>query len=427
MADIVVDTYKLNQYAQRLSTVNRRITQLDNRMCTLYGKVGLQGLFDLMQAKVLTGYSWRLLRCQVYLNQTASDFEKVERNLGNEDPLSFEKSIFSGIKEVIFDVGVAVKKGAEKVKNIFEKAIVDALTSYYSHGKVYEIVQYGKAVLTAVKGVAKIAGGVASLFGTGGMSSPVAILAITSGINDVWNSIFDATYTYTGDYDKIGQNMLKDKLVEGGKTLGSAFGNEKIGELFGNATYYGIDIVTSLAALQLSMDKIKQLSSTNMGKMVGEVKEIANLDVSKLLTTDLETLRYQTKLAGYTFKETSNFISNVGALMKVGGNAVNVGRGLNDIYTSYDKDFENPVLNTIDKISTVKNLVKGSFDLATWDFAETATAAKQVDSIFVFKRNKSFLNSEIFYSKSFSTFKDNIDGLKSTFESTVKSGKKVFE
>lgn len=426
MADIIVDTYKLSQYAQRLSTVNRRITQLDNRMCTLYGKVGLQGLFDLMQAKVLTCYSWRILRCQGYLYQTASDFERVERNLGNEDPLSFNKSLVSGIKDIAFNVGVAIKKSAEKVKSFFEKTITDILTSYYSHGTVYKIVQYGKAVLTAVKGVVKIAGGVASIFGTGGMSTPVAILAIISGVNDVWNSIFDATYTYAGDYDKIGQNMLKDKLVEGGKMLGSAFGNEKIGELFGNATYYGIDIVTSLASLQLSMDKIKQLSSTDMGKMAGEMKEIANLDVSKFFTTDLETLRYQTKLAGYTFKETSNFISNVGALATVGGDAVNIGRGLNNIYTSYDPDFKNPVLNTIDDLSTAKNFIKGSFDLATWNFCKTGTTAKQVDSLFVFKKNESFLKSEVFYSKDFSTFKDNIDGLKSTFVSTVENGKKIF-
>lgn len=366
MSDIVLDTYKLNQYAQRISAVNSRIGSLDSRLNSLYLKVGLQGIFDLIQADVLTCYSWRLARCQSYLQQTALDFEKVEKELQKEDPLSFDKSIALEIKEVVFDVGVAIKKGAEKVACVVKSTITDVLISYYSHGTVYKVVEYGKATLTAVKGVIKITGGVASLFSSAGMSAPVAILAVTSGINDVWNSTMDATYTYTEQYDKIGKNMLKDKLVEGGKTIGSALGNEKLGELLGNATYYGIDIVTSLESLHLSMDKIKQLSSTSMGKMVSEVKTIGKLDLSKIFTTDIETLRYQTKLAGYTFKETSNFVSNVGALISVGKNTVDVGKGINDIYVSYDEDFENPVLNTIDKISATKDLIKGSFKFASW-------------------------------------------------------------
>lgn len=419
MADIIVDTYKLDRYAQRIATVNSRINRLDHRLDSLYGRVGLQGLWNLMQVDALTCYSGRLVRCQSYLQQTAAEFEQVEKSLGERDPLSFDKSVVSEIQEIIFDVGVAVKKGAEKVKRIAEKAIVDIIDSYQSQGKLYQIVQYGKAALTAVKGVAKIAGGIGSLIGTGGMSTPVAILAITSGINDVWNSIMDGAYTYTEQYDKIGQNLLKDKLVEGGKIIGAAMGNEKIGELLGNATYYGIDIVTSLETLHLSMDKIKQLSSTNMGNLIGEVKEIGKLDVSKIFTTDINTLRYQTKLASYTFKETSNFVSNAAAILSVGKNAVDVSRGFNDIYISQNNDFENPVLNTIDKVSAATDVVKGTYDLATWDFGELKASAKRVDSIFVFKENKSFLYSNIFFSKEFSTFKKNVDELNGTLESVV--------
>lgn len=429
MADIIVDTYKLNQYAQRILTVNSRIGRLDRRLDALYMKVGLQGLWNLMQADALTSYSWRLLRCQAYLTQTALDFEKAEKKLNNEDPLSFNKSISSTVKETAYGVGVAVKKGVEKVKNAFEKTLTDALTSYYSHGKVYKVVQYGKAICTAAKGVSKIAGAVVSLIGSGGMSTPVAILALTSGVNDVWNSIMDATYTYTGDYDKIGQNMLKDELVKGGKTLGSLFGNEKIGELIGNATYYGIDVVTSLATLDLEMDKIKQLSSTKFSKLPGEIKKIANLDISNLLTTDLETLRYQTKLAGYTFKETKNFVSNIGALIKVGSKTVDVARDVNNIFVSYDDGYHNTILDTFDTfdtLSNIKNLGKGIFDLASGEI-DIIGSAKQINSLLVFKENNSFLQSGVFDTKEFSTFKDNIDGLKDTFDSAVKIGKKIFE
>ena len=75
---ISVDPYKLRNYAQRLQAVNSRITRLDGRLDSLYWRVGLLDLWDLMQADMLTGYSWRLNRCTSYLTDTASDFENAE-------------------------------------------------------------------------------------------------------------------------------------------------------------------------------------------------------------------------------------------------------------------------------------------------------------------------------------------------------------
>lgn len=80
---IVVDPYKLRQYARRLQKVNTRITNLDSRLDKLYWRVGLLDLWDLMQADLLTGYSWRISRCASYLNETAADFEKAEGDLVN--------------------------------------------------------------------------------------------------------------------------------------------------------------------------------------------------------------------------------------------------------------------------------------------------------------------------------------------------------
>ena len=80
---ITVNTYKLRNYAQRLQSVNRRISSLDRRLDSLYWQVGLLDLWRLMQADLLTGYSWRLLRCSSYLNDTATDFENVESALQN--------------------------------------------------------------------------------------------------------------------------------------------------------------------------------------------------------------------------------------------------------------------------------------------------------------------------------------------------------
>lgn len=80
---IVVDTYKLKGYAQRIQAVHNRISKLDERLDSLYWKVGFLDLWNLIQADLLTGYSWRLNRCINYLNQTASDFEAVETALTN--------------------------------------------------------------------------------------------------------------------------------------------------------------------------------------------------------------------------------------------------------------------------------------------------------------------------------------------------------
>lgn len=80
---VILDTYKLKSYAQRLEAVNRRLSNIDGRMDSLYGRVGLLDLWNLLQADVLTGYSWRLLRCASYLNETASDFDSVETDLTN--------------------------------------------------------------------------------------------------------------------------------------------------------------------------------------------------------------------------------------------------------------------------------------------------------------------------------------------------------
>ena len=80
---IKVDTYKLRDYASRINDINRRISNLDGRMDSLYWRVGLLDLWDLMQADLMTGYSWRLLRAASYLNDTASDFDAIETELAN--------------------------------------------------------------------------------------------------------------------------------------------------------------------------------------------------------------------------------------------------------------------------------------------------------------------------------------------------------
>ena len=89
ISDIVVDTYNLKQYAQRLYNVNSRIVKLDWRLKTLYSPVGITVIWNLIRTDVIIGFSWLILRCQSYLSQTAIDFENVENELFNYDSLNF--------------------------------------------------------------------------------------------------------------------------------------------------------------------------------------------------------------------------------------------------------------------------------------------------------------------------------------------------
>lgn len=81
---IRVNTCIMREYYNRLNNVNKRIVKLDKRMDTLYTKVGLFDLWDLIQADVLTGYSWRISRCMDYLINTAEEFETVEYSVSSQ-------------------------------------------------------------------------------------------------------------------------------------------------------------------------------------------------------------------------------------------------------------------------------------------------------------------------------------------------------
>lgn len=80
---VKVDTNKLQDYAQRLQSINRRINSLDHQLDSLYTKVGFFDLWHLIQADLLTSESPALQRCISYLEETASSFETAERNITN--------------------------------------------------------------------------------------------------------------------------------------------------------------------------------------------------------------------------------------------------------------------------------------------------------------------------------------------------------
>ena len=124
----------------------------------------------------------------------------------------------------------------------------------------------------------KIAGAVALVAGSGGAALPVAACITLSACNDIYNGMMDATYTYTGDYNKVGNtNALKDFLVKkGGETGEILFGDEKLGEKMGSWAYTGLDVVSFLNGvdkLGKSFGKLQTITSgtAETSKVWGEI------------------------------------------------------------------------------------------------------------------------------------------------------------
>ena len=81
---IVVDTTKLRSYADRLERVNSRLKSLDKRMNSLYTKVDLLDVWHIIKSDLMTGGSKKISNCAKYLDETANDFDKTERNVVGE-------------------------------------------------------------------------------------------------------------------------------------------------------------------------------------------------------------------------------------------------------------------------------------------------------------------------------------------------------
>lgn len=171
------------------------------------------------------------------------DYRKAEKTSKKVKAKSKKKkdSFLDSLKADLVGVSkTVIKKGKKTVAKIKK--------SYDEKGFVYKALQYGKAAVKVGEGVVKIAGAVALVAGSGGAALPVATCLALSACNDVYNAMMDATYTYTGDYNKIGNtNLLKEFLVKQGRETGEAlFGDKKLGEKMGNWVYTGLDIVSFL-------------------------------------------------------------------------------------------------------------------------------------------------------------------------------------
>ena len=377
MNEITIDTAKLRSYAAVLDTTNTKLKQIDGSIDSLYSKYGLQGLSALGKANTLTKCSKSLAKCRSYLIETANDFEQVEKKLQKLDPCDFKKPIVDTLKDMSFkdyvnasyQFGHAVVKKAIDIRRREYEIVHDAaqslIDSYVNKGWVYDAVQYGKCVVKAAEGVAKIAVGVASILGTGGLSTPVAILSMFSGVNDIANAFVDASFIHEKQYDEVGKhNVFRDMLRENGAELGARFGNEELGRTLGNITYYGVDVVLALNSISEGFEAIKDLKSVNWGEAWEDLKYIGNTDVGKLLQATNSDIAYQLKLLSYS-EGMGNLIESVGAFVNLGDSAVELGEGLDHILVM-DENWSNPVLKGIEKVSDVVDYIgKGGKAITT--------------------------------------------------------------
>ena len=85
---ISINTTTMASYASQLRSLSKRSKSLDQKMNSLYWHLGIEwdtiaNLGKLLKSGVILDFAGRLDKCANYLTDTASEFNKVERELAN--------------------------------------------------------------------------------------------------------------------------------------------------------------------------------------------------------------------------------------------------------------------------------------------------------------------------------------------------------
>ena len=76
-----VDIQRLAYYAQRLETIKRKTSALNNRIDGLYWEAGIFGIDNVLKADILTSFNGRINQNIAYLNKAARLLERTEQSL----------------------------------------------------------------------------------------------------------------------------------------------------------------------------------------------------------------------------------------------------------------------------------------------------------------------------------------------------------
>lgn len=143
-----------------------------------------------------------------------------------------------------------------KAKNAYSKA----KKSYEEKGTWYYALESAKLLWKVGGAAVKIAGSVAGI--ASGVGIPIAICGLISAGNDLFNVFNDAYYLATNQLDEYGtKNLLKDCLVSGYGQLGELLGNREVGELVGELSYFGLDLVSFLNGAEKMLKSLGKVNT----------------------------------------------------------------------------------------------------------------------------------------------------------------------
>ena len=87
---ILINTDKMEFYADRLRALNRRLYRLDHQMDRLYLTLGVFEIWKLYRADSFISYSRTIHKCADYCDDTAKLFENAERKIAKKEPLTYQ-------------------------------------------------------------------------------------------------------------------------------------------------------------------------------------------------------------------------------------------------------------------------------------------------------------------------------------------------
>lgn len=201
------------------------------------------------------------------------------------------KKLWEGIKDTASKTWDFVKDTAGNIKDGFVNAYNYLKDSYNEHGWVYKAVQYGKAAITIIGSTAAIVTAVASIAGSGGLSTPAAIATIIYSLNSINNSFTDISNVYNDNYDKVGNvNWMKERMADVGGWVGEKLGNEDIGRAIGTGVYHVGSLYTVVANLNNTFQGVKQVDSVKTGDVLNGVKKLGK---ENFYISDIPQWKYQ--------------------------------------------------------------------------------------------------------------------------------------
>lgn len=264
------------------------------------------------------------------------------------------KSLYNGLVNGAKKTWDFIKDTSGKIKDSFVNTYNYLKENYNNHGIVYDIIEYGKAGIKIIGGVASVVAAGASLFFSAGMSTPLALATLAYGVNGITNGIADIVNVKKDNYDKVGNfNLLKDTLSSAGSWVGEKLGNEDVGEAVGKAVYYAGSIYTIVGNIGNAVDKVKQLDPVKLKDAIKSANEFGKMPITKdFFFTDIGYLKWNIgKVEAY--KPFFDYISNASTYASAGDKILSTimtsGKGVQEVYnTVTGKDYSNPVLNAYD-------------------------------------------------------------------------------